>query len=854
MLSGAKFARPAPINSWAWIAAQDAFLSHLDSTQECQLMFASAIGLAQLLVMAAVSAGPALPFGLPPEKPDAAIAAAAPQECLVYVSWAGTATPDAASTNRTERLLAEPEIQLLLGEIERRLTQGLSEAIKEEGPEAQFAAEQSLKWSRTLLTRPAALFVSRVNLGPEGPDVQGGMVVNVGDAAGELQALLVKLLDEAPPGAAEKVQIGGATMYRVQLPDGAPAITAGVKGQYFVAGVGDQSVEGILQRMQAAAPPSWLAGLHKQLPVERPSQVVYVNIAGIRTALAPLIGDPEVDRVLNALGFGNVTSAACVNGLDGDSFVSRTLAGLDGEPTGLLSPAADKPLTAADLKPIPRDATFALATRLNVDKFIETMLASAGQIDPRVPEEIQRELGQLEEEIGIRVRDDLLKSLGDVWCVYHSSAEGGLLGGFTAVVSVRDHDRLQKVRDRFFAMAQAMQERQPRGQGLQVRRVTFAGEQIDFLSQIEEGMPFAPAWCVTEKELIVGMFPQNIKAYLSRGAEFESIAAVPEVASVFQSGPAPFKLAYADTPALFEMAYPFVQIFAQFLVKELQREGIDVDISLLPSGQTIRRHLRPSVISVARTPAGIEATCRQTLPGAGTALALLAVAGVASEGRFDIDDIANGISLMVSPSKARQVESMNNMKQIALAMHNYHDVYGKLPAAYTADADGRPLLSWRVAILPFLEQAPLYDRFRQDEPWDSDHNKKLIPLMPRLYYAPSDAQIQPGVTNYLTVRGKNTIFSGKDAISFARVPDGTSNTIMTVEASDQKAVIWTKPDDFQYDEKNPAAGLVGLRKNGFIVGFADGSVRLIKATIDKEVLNRLFDRQDGNPIDYRDLE
>ncbi len=197
---------------------------------------------------------------------------------------------------------------------------------------------------------------------------------------------------------------------------------------------------------------------------------------------------------------------------------------------------------------------------------------------------------------------------------------------------------------------------------------------------------------------------------------------------------------------------------------------------------------------------------------------------------------------------------MNNLKQIALSLHNYHNSHNAFPPAYTTDKNGKPLLSWRVQTLPDLESKGivLYERFHQDEPWDSEHNKKLIPLMPRTFKAPG-SKAGPGKTNYLAVRGDKTIFAGAKGIGLRDVRDGSSNTIMTVEANDESAVIWTKPDDFQYDPKNPIKGLLGLRTRGFNAGFADGSVRFISGTVSPDVLNAAFTRNGGEVIDHQDF-
>ena len=123
--------------------------------------------------------------------------------------------------------------------------------------------------------------------------------------------------------------------------------------------------------------------------------------------------------------------------------------------------------------------------------------------------------------------------------------------------------------------------------------------------------------------------------------------------------------------------------------------------------------------------------------------------------------------------------------------------------------------------------------------------------MPAVFQSPGSKVDGQGKTNYLTVRGDDTVFTGEEKMTFAQLRHA-SYTIMTVEASDAKAVVWTKPDDFGYDEKKPMAGLVGLRRGGFLAGFADGSVRRIKASVKSATLVALFTRdgETGDDDDY----
>jgi hypothetical protein len=195
---------------------------------------------------------------------------------------------------------------------------------------------------------------------------------------------------------------------------------------------------------------------------------------------------------------------------------------------------------------------------------------------------------------------------------------------------------------------------------------------------------------------------------------------------------------------------------------------------------------------------------------------------------------------------ASRIQSTNNLKQLVLAMHNYHDSYGKFPAAYSTDSDGKPLLSWRVHILPFLGQEELYKEFHLDEPWDSEHNKKLISKMPQTYMS-SRKLPEAGLTTYLAPVGDATVFPGKDAIKITDITDGTSNTIILLDADDEHAVVWTKPDDLKVDPKKPEAGLSTRYGEGYLFALADGSVHFITTKIDKKTLGLLFARNSGQP-------
>jgi prepilin-type processing-associated H-X9-DG protein len=195
---------------------------------------------------------------------------------------------------------------------------------------------------------------------------------------------------------------------------------------------------------------------------------------------------------------------------------------------------------------------------------------------------------------------------------------------------------------------------------------------------------------------------------------------------------------------------------------------------------------------------------------------------------------------------AARIQSQNNLKQILLATINYADSVGHLPAQAVFGPDGKPLLSWRVMILPYIEQDALYKQFHLDEPWDSEHNKKLLAQMPKTYQMPGSPKGTTD-THYLCFVGPGAFFEGKKGLKYpTEFTDGTSNTIMCVEAA--KGVPWTKPEDLPFDPDKELPKLGGQFPGGFNVGMCDGSVRFLSNKISKETLKAAITRNGGEVL------
>jgi len=196
----------------------------------------------------------------------------------------------------------------------------------------------------------------------------------------------------------------------------------------------------------------------------------------------------------------------------------------------------------------------------------------------------------------------------------------------------------------------------------------------------------------------------------------------------------------------------------------------------------------------------------------------------------------------------------HNLKQIALALHNYHDTYGSFPPAYIADEYGRPIHSWRVLILPFLDHQALYDQYRFDEPWNGPHNINLVEIMPSVYRCASDDTGAEACTNYVVMIGPRTAWPGDTPVRMSDIADGTRNTWLVVEVADS-GIAWSEPRDLHVQqmarELNASAGqgISSKHPGGAQVVCADGSAHFVPELLPPEDIRALLTIAGGESVE-----
>ncbi len=217
--------------------------------------------------------------------------------------------------------------------------------------------------------------------------------------------------------------------------------------------------------------------------------------------------------------------------------------------------------------------------------------------------------------------------------------------------------------------------------------------------------------------------------------------------------------------------------------------------------------------------------------------------------RVQLGASAGSRQLQTWSVEAKRKIANSRLRRIALGLHNYHSAYSRLPSAVITGKSGEPLLSWRVALLPFLGKAEyaLYQKFRLDEPWDSEHNRPLADQMPDVFAVDASAANANRATVVIPV-GEGLFFDGEQP-KFGDVIDGISNTIMVFETSDKHAEIWSKPVNLTPSPSNLDEVLGGHFGEEAVVVHGDGSIHWIKPKALGESLWGRFTRNGKEPYE-----
>jgi Protein of unknown function (DUF1559) len=208
--------------------------------------------------------------------------------------------------------------------------------------------------------------------------------------------------------------------------------------------------------------------------------------------------------------------------------------------------------------------------------------------------------------------------------------------------------------------------------------------------------------------------------------------------------------------------------------------------------------------------------------------------------------VCGGVILLLKfpwpePEWPARALASNHLHEIALAIINYSDGNRGMPPPAIYSDDGKPLLSWRVLILPYIQQDNRFRQFRLNEPWDSPHNLKLLDDMPSIYAPTSSVEAPPHHTFFRVFVGKGAAFEGSQRLRYPEdFLDGTSKAILVVDAAEP--VPWTKPDELAYSPDQPLPKVGGLFRDVFLVVMADTSVKTVSKKVSEATLRAAITR------------
>ena len=768
----------------------------------------------------------------------------APDECIFFFTWNGWTESDPKSTNRTEKLFAEQSVKDFGKQLLEEVTKLINTAAAAQGNEqATVTAQAGPALAKLLLSHPAALYLKSFKPADD-PDIEAALVIDAEKDGPEAVAAIKKLLALLPPHEENEEKIGDATFWqRKKHGPSEPEVRIGYRASQIMFVIGKETPKELLAKLQKPGKPAaWVTKVSQDLAVERPSMLMFFDAQKLLSSLQPIITDPMAAKVIEALGFNKLKSFAAVSGLDKTGTQSISMVTTEGTPTGLFDLIPDKPIRLNDFKQFPANAVNATVTRFDLAYLYDKALKGIEQVDPNIRAQIEQTVAGVEPQLGFSLKGDLLEGLGDTWSFYTSSADTGVpfVPGIVITASIRKQESVAKALNVVVLAARGA--------------LAGAGPQApfsiqDFAVGNDKGyqivfnnvpVPVQPTWVLTKDQLVIGLTSQLVTGHLA-GTAKSSLADNEHVKAAFKWNPKPLTVSYSDPKPGLQSAYTLVNTFGPMMLGQLTQQGINFNMPPLPPLGDIEQHLLPTVTTMGRTSNGWKTESHGVFPsGVGASPAVIAV----------------GIALLLpavqqAREAARRSQGKNNLKQIGLAMHNYHDVYKTFPAAGSVDKKGKKLLSWRVHVLPFVDQNPLYQQFHLDEPWDSDHNKTLIEKIPPAYVSPNHEDLaKQGKTVYLVPTGKGAAFEGDEGRGIREFTDGTTNTILAVEARADAAVIWTKPDDLALDFKNLFKSLKSARVGGFHAMLADGSVRFISDAIDVSILKALFTRGGGEAINF----
>lgn len=726
----------------------------------------------------------------------------------------------------------------------------------------------------------ASLSIALAEQGPPLPTVT--LVLH--DAA-KMRDTLIQLAQEQARGMNmefEKRDVKGRSVMSSIVPR-SPGVEIGFwnEGNHLVVAAGINAVESAVDVANGDAPnikdnENW-KNYQLSTAKSEATSVTWLDFAAIRTKFGqfplPQPMEGSINDGLKALGLHNLGTLAWQYGYKGKALWSDGHVEVDGPKTGLLSLLDQDSFTLQDLPPLPKNVNGFYATKFDNSKAWDTIIQVARDVaamgPPEAAEQIDNGLQDLAQILGFDPKTDLMDSLGDMLCIF-TDPDQGFLGTSSGVACrVKNPQKLRETLEKIYGLATEAS----RGE-FKVETVEKNGQNVNLFSfddRIKIG-----AVTVGDEWMVLSLMPQTLEAFaLRKSGKLPAWAPGDELSEALSELPKEFHSISVGDPrvawqSIIKLA-PALLMGAETGMREQRMIPRDATFPIssvdIPPAELVAQPLFPNVAVTQVDENGIHLTARQSLPG-------IPLVGGVGEGS-SAATAAVAIALLLpavqqAREAARRTQSKNNIKQLGLAMHNYHDVYRHFPSGTHANENLKPekRFSWMAMVLPFLDQQALHQQLDFELAWDEKGNKRVTNSMIQTFIHPTYGADPTGkaVTHYVGMAGV-----GKDAPELAKnhkragifghnrktgirdITDGTSNTIMITEASKDFGN-WAQGGNAVYRSLtkqpyiNGPDGIGGPSPGGCNIGLADGSVRFISENIDPTVMKALSTMAGGERL------
>lgn len=787
-----------------------------------------------------------IPMGMPPGPEDPLMAKVAPENCLVYASWSGVAKLD-PDANPTEKWMSQPKTSKLIPKI-RKAYRGYFLKFAENSGDRYYKHLNRIMIEVVDAAgeNPAAFYLDGIEIeASKDPKATGAVVVNLGDqkeTVAKLVGDLHKWYGELDPKEAsilfyEAIEIDGKKGLKIFSGVSDRPILVVIRDGYFILGLGEDSAQKAIANMKTPAP-KWLDELRAENKVERTASVAYLNGKVVDT-LVTKGGFFDPFWINNTEWMEGVKSIGWVCGLDSKGFVAHTSVRLEKDRKSLFALVDQDSIPKRDLKHIPADSTIGFATRLSTEKIMELIRDSFKSQSQR--EMYDDLLKQAQDLSGVSLEKELLNSVGNYIYVYFDLDFPKLMGDSNSgwVVSVKIKDEMS------FPEYLRQINKGIKNWASETDQFEYSVKKYDQYEICsvtpDKRWQTKVAWTMVDDEWLFAPTTSELIEHIKRRKKENQYLANEYAQEIYKFGDeqgygAPLSIGHLNFPDILNEFQAWIDPATDGDSKI--SPDVDILLSDIPKVKELVNGVKSNYAAVFKTKKGYHIYQRQTYPGGSPAVTF---------GAFAIASI---------PSRMGTLSVQKRMHQIGQAHLKFEKKHKRFVGAHSLTKDGSHALSWRVHLLPFLGHQELYDQFRLDEPWNSEHNMKLIEKMPGVYKHPT-MKLENGKTAFLVPTANGGVFdqSGDPGeltplgIRSDQIKDDRAQTALLLEVNKDNSVVWTKPGDFAFPAKEISKRMSGIRESRhFVFVLCNCEVKTGNNYYWNHIYRHVLDRDDGQKV------